>query len=399
MLENAAPTREPVRRCNPDMGYQRRFSAHVTREKLRAHVAADMPPVAANGRHSGIVDLLREHQWLVRLVIGYIAVGYATQWWSGRPGMIHLALYSEAMFVLAVCFCVGFLTVHAGWWMLRVRHDESLLTGWWQDLRTNYFTRWRAGCFFVVFLVLTPFADTFGSFKQALPELAPFAWDVRLMELDGTLHGGVHPWEWLQPVVGHPPVTYAIAMCYTVLWFFVMFGVVLWQAWSANRWLRKQFFLSYVLIWIVLGTLLAARFSSAGPCYFEKVTDHDNPYRALMAYLNGVNDRYPLPAIETQKRLWDNYVSGKVSVVGGISAMPSLHVGTAVLFALLGWRTNRWLGAALTLFAVVILIGSVHLAWHYAIDGYVAAILTVVIWRSVGWAIRNYYPGYEPAAA
>ena len=36
--------------------------------------------------------------------------------------------------------------------------------------------------------------------------------------------------------------------------------------------------------------------------------------------------------------------------------------------ALLGWRINKWLGAALTLFTGLIVIGSVALGWHYAVD-------------------------------
>ena len=60
-----------------------------------------------------------------------------------------------------------------------------------------------------------------------------------------------------------------------------------------------------------------------------------------------------------------------------------------MLFALLGWRVNRLLGVGLTLFAVVIMIGSVHLAWHYALDGYVAAVLTYVLWRAAGWLVAQ----------
>ena len=36
------------------------------------------------------------------------------------------------------------------------------------------------------------------------------------------------------------------------------------------------------------------------------------------------------------------------------------------------------------LYAVAILVGSVHLGWHYAIDGYVAAIMVWVIWMVSG---------------
>lgn len=39
------------------------------------------------------------------------------------------------------------------------------------------------------------------------------------------------------------------------------------------------------------------------------------------------------------------------------------------------------------------MIGSVHLGWQYAIDGCMSILLTIVIWRAVGWLLDR------PAAA
>jgi hypothetical protein len=55
----------------------------------------------------------------------------------------------------------------------------------------------------------------------------------------------------------------------------------------------------------------------------------------------------------------------------------------------LGWRINRWIGITFSVFAVLIQIGSVHLAWHYAIDGYLAGIAAAAIWYAVGRALRR----------
>jgi membrane-associated phospholipid phosphatase len=75
--------------------------------------------------------------------------------------------------------------------------------------------------------------------------------------------------------------------------------------------------------------------------------------------------------------------SGK-EMLNGISAMPSMHVAMAVLFALVGWKTNRGLGALLTIYAILIQIGSVHLGWHYAVDGYASAAAVSSLWLVVG---------------
>ena len=45
-----------------------------------------------------------------------------------------------------------------------------------------------------------------------------------------------------------------------------------------------------------------------------------------------------------------------------------------------------WLVAA---YALVIQIGSVHLGWHYAIDGYVGAALALSIWLVAGALLRR----------
>ena len=68
--------------------------------------------------------------------------------------------------------------------------------------------------------------------------------------------------------------------------------------------------------------------------------------------------------------------------------MPSLHIAMATLFALVGWTIDRRLGIAATLFAVGIFIGSIHLGWHYAVDGYVSAPATVMLWLLAGWLNR-----------
>ena len=60
--------------------------------------------------------------------------------------------------------------------------------------------------------------------------------------------------------------------------------------------------------------------------------------------------------------------------------MPSLHVAMAVLCALIGWHRSRIAGMLLTGYAVVIQFGSVILAWHYAVDGYIGAGVAIVSW-------------------
>jgi membrane-associated phospholipid phosphatase len=90
--------------------------------------------------------------------------------------------------------------------------------------------------------------------------------------------------------------------------------------------------------------------------------------------------------------LWAAYESRTLTAGSGISAMPSLHVATSLSFAILGWKTSRLVGVLLGMFAAIILIGSVHLGWHYAVDGYLSIALTGLIWWAVGRWLRQNRP-------
>jgi hypothetical protein len=238
----------------------------------------------------------------------------------------------------------------------------------------------RIGGFILVFTTIPLFLSVFSNIKQTIPLVYPFTWDVFFMKLDRILHGGHHPWILLQPFLGYPAVTKAIDYFY-VSWFLSLFIVMLWMGWSDKRRLRAQFFLSFILIWILIGTVLATLFSSAGPCYYSDVTGGANPFGSLMSYLDSIHENGFLYARKYQKGLWEAY-AGNISLpFGGISAMPSVHVATAVLFALAGWSTNRILGILFTVYALLIQLGSVHLGWHYAVDGYFSAMLTYLIWK------------------
>jgi hypothetical protein len=139
-----------------------------------------------------------------------------------------------------------------------------------------------------------------------------------------------------------------------------------------------------LLIYILLGTAGAIALSAAGPCYYHAVTGQSSPYAPLMQYLAALDAEQPIIALRVQQTLWENYARSLNLPFVGISAIPSVHVAVAVLFAILGWRTSRWLGWVLTWYAGVVLVGSVHLGWHYAVDGYVSIAGALAIWGLVG---------------
>lgn len=237
-----------------------------------------------------------------------------------------------------------------------------------------------------VLLSIPVFTYSFSIFKAAVPVLHPYALDVRFHELDLALHGGVAPWAWLQQVLHYPLLTATVNVVYH-LWYFLVMGTLYVLAFACGRpQLRMQFLLSFILSWIVLGNLLAIAASSAGPCYYGRIVPGADPYAPLMAYLHAANQHFPVWALNVQDMLWANYRDSFGSSALGIAAMPSMHVGSSVLIALLAWRLHRAAGIAASVFALLVMIGSVHLGWHYAVDGYVAAAGACLIWYLAGLA-------------
>jgi hypothetical protein len=271
--------------------------------------------------------------------------------------------------------------------VLRPKRPFTMLMA---DLRHNLALPRRLAQGMPMLIFIPLLGGSFSVVKAAIPLMNPFSWDLRFEQWDRWLHGGIAPWELLQPLLGHPFISQTINLGYNV-WFFLLWFSWLWQFFTLrNPQLRMQFLLSVQMAWILVGSLLATVFSSAGPCYFGRILDGPDPYAPLMAYLYHANESYTLWALDTQQTLWDGYALGQLNLGAGISAMPSMHVAIATLFALLGWRTSRRMGILLTAFVGLIMLGSVHLGWHYALDGYVSVPCALLIWWGSGWITRRF---------
>lgn len=327
---------------------------------------------------------LRAHRALLLLVVLYaiaaaVLVGHA-------PSEQDMLGVFAGFFFASLTGAVFSLCGYAIYVMLFVRPDR-LCHFLYHSLR-RYLNRERLLQALPVLLMLPLFATSFTVVKAAIPHFHAYTWDARLAAWDLALHGGTAPWAWLQPVFGHPLITAMLNFAYH-LWFFLFYALIYWLALDTRRpLLRMQFLLSFVLSWIILGSVVAMLFASAGPCYYGYLHVGPDPYAPLMAYLHEANQHFPIWALQVQDMLWDGYRNGGPASELGISAMPSMHVATAVLMALLGWQLGRRVGIALTAFALLILLGSVHLGWHYALDGYVGAAGATLLWQLVGWALR-----------
>lgn len=329
----------------------------------------------------------REHGVLITIIAAYVGAGCLVDWTGMVPGMM-----GRMKFILGYLI-TPFFALLAAPIALAVRFGSILReaervggplrwSDWklaWRRCRSEMLNRKRLLAVITVTALYPVFLTAFGSWKAAIPHIQAFRWDETLRNIDLALHGGTHPWELLQPILGFPRATVALDGAYQ-LWLLSIPAVISWQAWSSNWDLRRHFLLAFTLCWIILGTAGAIVASSVGPCFYGLLTGDHESYGPLMSYLVEVNATAPLGALETQRVLWWAYQLDDPNPFTRISAMPSVHVAVAGVYSVLGWRTRTWLGVVLTSYALLILLGSIHLGWHYAIDGYVSLIMLGPIW-------------------
>ncbi|MEO7271576.1 MAG: phosphatase PAP2 family protein [Vicinamibacterales bacterium] len=230
-------------------------------------------------------------------------------------------------------------------------------------------------------MLAVPVQTTFQSLKQSLGVVRGFPWDERLAAIDSAIHGGP-AWHLFGFILDHPAILKTIDVLY-VGWFLALLATVVWLCWTRSRLLRQQGLLALLFLWIGAGTLAAWGFASAGPCYRAAV---DPDAAALLARLDA--SQSAMIARQNQLGVWDGFVAERWLTFGGVSAMPSLHVGLAVLVALIVTRRNRYIGAALWAYAAIVQVGSVVLAWHYGIDGYAGALCAWGAWALAGVIAR-----------
>jgi hypothetical protein len=131
--------------------------------------------------------------------------------------------------------------------------------------------------------------------------------------------------------------------------------------------------------------------ASGGPVYYGRLTGLADPYAPLLDYLHRVAAKWPVWSVDVQDMMWSIYAkSAHSNEVGvSISAMPSMHIATACTFFLVARASNRRLSLPFGLFLLAMLLGSVHLGWHYAIDGYAGIAGTLVLWWLCGVVLRH----------
>lgn len=223
--------------------------------------------------------------------------------------------------------------------------------------------------------------SAFTTWKYNIPAIVPFYGDAFFADLDRSLHGA-DAWRIAHAALPDWSI-YIIQPAYSMVWFSLWFGVVFFVTIRMNAPQRDRYLWSLAITMFAVGTVLATLLSSVGPVFYDRFMDSTR-FHELTETL--ASTTAGMDTLRYAAYLFDSYQSGDEAFGSGISAMPSVHVAIAVLnailFSTLGWR----LGAAGWAFALLIFTGSVYTGWHYAVDGYLSAIVVVLVWIGVSRA-------------
>jgi len=233
------------------------------------------------------------------------------------------------------------------------------------------------------------FQGAFTSIKTALPLWnGGFPYDVVHADLDRILHFGRDPWRYLDGFAANEWILSLVEWNYNQGWFIFCYATLFFVAVSARTSaVRARYFFTYLLAWIIVGNIVAGLSLSAGPAFYGAVTGDADRFGEQLAFL--MNSRESLhSAASMQAYLWSLYEAGHAGLGSGISAFPSMHVSLVTLNALFLFEASRKWGGIGFVYVGVIVLSSVYLAWHYAIDAYVAIVLTAAIYAAVRVAMQ-----------
>jgi len=337
------------------------------------------------------------------ILLGLFAVQaiavYVTMWCYDLLAHFKPSLYAD---ILGVSLLLVLLVKSLSYLFRYMGYEEQergyarikadFLDGW---LNANYLL-----AFLVPMLLLPTFMSLFSSMKSVIHLIQPFYLDEFLMKADRFFHFGIDPWRITHSIFGMATPSVILNFFYN-LWFFIMFSYVLWMIVNVHfDRKRMQFLFAFVISWPLIGSFLAIVMSSAGPVYYGDIVGDHFIFGPMMDALKSFDKAYEdsafgIFALNTQDMLWADYLKNDTGIGSGISAMPSMHVAIAALLYFSGREVSKYIGYGMLIFLILIQIGSVHLGWHYALDGYISILLIWGLWKFCGWLAGWVYGSEE----
>lgn len=286
----------------------------------------------------------------------------------------RLRALSIPLLALTIVSCAIFITVHR-------HHDETFAAAAWRYAQSLNID----GSLFRLIIACLTYVLFMGCFlywKMKITWIHPFAWDQIFAQWDQALLGGKQAWQITTTFLETDNDTHMLDNAYalwglacTLVWFSLAYSK------RVPRHVRYHYWLGTLMTWIIVGLVFATVFSSAGPIYYAQVVGDHAMFQGLRDHLAPLTDN--LVARQLQIILWRVH-TGEIEGVGGISAMPSMHNAQVILFVLVSLHFSPVWRVASVIFAMLIFVGSMHLGWHYMVDGLASFVLVPPIWYIAG---------------
>lgn len=244
----------------------------------------------------------------------------------------------------------------------------------------------RAQWMLATALITSLTIPVYGMFKQFILKSQGFPFDPLLMSVDRMLFFGYDAWQVMHGLFGSVWFTLFLDRAYGLWLPILMFCPVLWVALIHDPLVRARLIGCWLGVWVFVGGLAAWLLASAGPMFYPHMIGPEPSFQALHDEIIRLGEAVReqgglLTTPMGHNLLMKVYFSGNYLPGFGISAMPSVHVSMATLFAIGGFCLRYWIGWLFVAYAAVIWIGSIYLGWHYASDGIVGAGLTFGLWK------------------
>ena len=331
---------------------------------------------------------LRRRLWLAYApLLAIWSVYYVCVWVALRPfdaAPVPVPTDILAPFLLGTAYFVVFSGLVTIFGLLFLRTDQSRAE---RIRRLLIETPWLEIAIFRLvpgFLYLYSVLGIFRVFKPHIPQFIPFSWDATFVEWDRLLFFGWDGWEVTHALISADWASYVIDTFY-IAWLYIVLAVFL-AALCAPLVSRRRMacLISYALNWAFAGSLMAVIFSSAGPIFLDRMFG-DATFLAMHERLEALHQNHHMWAIFTSDLLWEGYIGAEGVPKFGISAFPSLHVAMAATVWFYARACGPVRGALGLAFFLIILVGSVHLGWHYLVDGLASLVLAWINWRLGLW--------------
>ena len=316
----------------------------------------------------GLVGEIRAHRWgpvLAMLGAMVLAAGIVAAAARINPAALFFP-YFYISFGITLLAILAFLFVEIAR-LAPKRADHPIRTVWSRIAK-------RRALLALPLVAFPMFMVGFTTTKTGIPFLVGYEWDVFWADADRLIFGRD---VWQFGLMLHPSAMQWMQKTY-VWWGLITYGSVAMITLYGSPRTVFTFFTATFATWFLGGCLMAYAFSAAGPAFAHIFTaDLQARFAPLHDFLSQSLDEAG-PIRFTQQYLLAARFDHDAVKGGGISAMPSMHVGMAALLLLAAWRT-KWLIPA-GIFWLTIFIASGLTGYHYWVDGIFATAIAVASW-------------------